>query len=114
MAKGNIGQRIPINFQFLQTDGVTPATIDGEPTYETDDGAVCEVRIINDKPYAYLLAEGSTAGRIIGDADRGDGVRPVIGVFLIIVNDPATEATSVEVTLGPAEDVPVDGDEPTA
>ena len=104
MAIGNIGQRIPLVAKFVQADGTTPATVDGPPVWSTDDAAIAEVR--GEPPFVYLLAEGSTAVNLKVDADRTAGVRELTAVGLVVVNDPATEAQTVELELGAAEDVP--------
>lgn len=108
MAVGNIGQRVPLLARFLQADGTSEATVDGVPAWSVVDPGVAEIREVNGNQYAYIVGEGSTTVEIRVDADRGAGVRELVGVGLIVGNDPATEAQTVEVDLGPAEDVPAE------
>lgn len=112
MAIGNIGQRVRLIARFLQADGTTPATVDGAPTWSVADTSIAEVREVDGAEYAYLLAEGSTQVEIHVDADRTAGIRELVGVGLIVVNDPATEAQTVELELSDAEYVPAE--EPSA
>ncbi len=60
----------------------------------------------------FLQADGTTPAVVDGppvwSTDDPAGVRELTAVGLVVVNDPATEAQTVELDLGPAEDVPAE------
>jgi hypothetical protein len=107
MAIGNIGQRIPLIAKGLQADG-SEAVLDGEPTWIADDPGVVEVRETDGQAYGHIVSAGSSTMQLKVDADRTAGIRELIAVGLIIGNDPATEAQTVEIEFGAAEDVPAE------
>jgi hypothetical protein len=85
------------------------AQVDGDPELDSSDESVAEVREVDGGYYVYLLAQGSSEITVEVDADLGEGVRNLTAVGQVIVNDPNSEATIVELQFGEAEDAPAGG-----
>lgn len=105
MAIGNIGQRIPLVLKVTNAAG-EPARIDGDPVWAVDFIDLAEVRVDGESTWLYLLAAGSAVVSVEVDADMGAGTRLLRAEGLVVINDPAAEAQTVELVLGEAEDVP--------
>lgn len=106
MTVGNIGERIPLLPSYFQADRKTPATIDGKESYVVADPAIAEVREMDGKMFAVILAQGSTTIELTVDADRTGRRRELKAVGLIVGNDPASEAQIAELNLGESEPMP--------
>jgi hypothetical protein len=101
MAKGNVGQRVPLVVKALKADG-TPGETAGKPVFDVEDDAVVEVREEDGKFFGYLLAQGGSSITATVPVPSGPDL---VAVGLVVVNDPADDATIVELEIGAAEDV---------
>ena len=110
MAIGNLGDRAELIAHPKTADG-SVGEIEGEPTFELGDPSVAEIRPdpVTGKPFAHLIGQGSTTVTVRVDADPTAGVRELVGVGLLVCNDPSDDAQSVELEFGPFEPAP---DEP--
>jgi hypothetical protein len=93
-------QDCPIGYKAKDRKG-NPATVQ-DPVFTSGDESV--VTIIDDlanpggKSAHAVGPLGATSVTFTGDADLGEGVKPIIGSFAVIVNP--GEATVIEMTAG--------------
>lgn len=103
------GQTMPLALAVKDDKG-HPAKVDGKPAWDLAQGAENGVKLVvaEDGMSATLKAPAGSAGQarviVTADADLGEGVRSITSECDIIIS--TREATSVEITPGPAVDDP--------
>jgi hypothetical protein len=81
-----------------------PAQVDGPLAWSVSDPSVITLEVSNDGLSAFVIAQGplgTSQVSVEGDADLGEGVRPITVIGDIEVR--ASEAVSLEMTFGAAE-----------
>lgn len=97
MAQGNVGEYALITISFQ-------GELSEEPELDVDDDAVAEVVEISDKSYVHLLSQGATLLRATATNPAGLELESVTS---IVSNDPADDATIIEMEIGAfSPDVP--------
>ena len=96
MANGTVNKRRQI---IVKVDGETA----GPPELTSSDPAVVELREESGVNWAYQLTQGSA--EITVSQPLPGGQPDLVGAGLLVINDPADDATIVELEFGPEEDV---------
>lgn len=107
MVMGKPGQRVALTATAYQADGATVAQYDGAATFRFEPEGLVELRAdeATGAQYAYLVAPGRVEVTVEVDGDLGPSVRLLADKGVIDIIDPATQAETVRLTLGEAEDV---------
>lgn len=101
-------QKVTVNLAILDRKG-RPAKVDGVPKWSSsNEGALGKFAVAADGMSAQIES-GETEDLLHSlavevDADRGEGVKPLIGVLALPIT--AEEATVVQLTATDAEDIP--------
>ena len=91
MANGTVGKKCQI---IVKVDG----EVAGPPTFASSDATVVEVREEEGVPWAYQLTQGSAEIRV--NQPLPGGKPDLVGAGLLVINDPADDATIVELEFG--------------
>ena len=96
MANGTVNKKRQI---IVKVDG----EVAGPPTFASSDPAVVELREEGGVTWAYQLTQGSA--EITVNQPLPGGQPDLVGAGLLVINDPADDATIVELEFGAEEDV---------
>lgn len=94
------GQQVPLSVAFLDKHG-HPATVDGAPEWFVDNSEVLALEPAADGMSCLIKAVGPIGTATVSmkaDADLGDGVKELVGLFEVEVT--AGQATTVVITPG--------------
>jgi hypothetical protein len=105
MATGNTSEMFVGVLEFFQADGVTPAVVQGVPTWVSSDETVVTAVPTEDGMgvKVLLLAVGGPARvAATADVDMGPGVQELVitSEDITVTQDPATQASSGRITFG--------------
>ncbi len=107
MAQMNTSQRLPVTVVVTKADG-TPGEVQNMVWASSDETVVTtEMDATGLAGFVNAVAASANPARIVctGDADLGAGVVPLIGTSedITVVQDPATQASSIVVNFGAPE-----------
>jgi len=110
MATMNTSQRLPVTVVITKADG-SPADVQNMVWASSDETVVTPAMDANGTSgFVNAVAASDNAARLVctGDADLGAGVVPLIGTSedITVTQDPATQASSIVINFGAAEDKP--------
>lgn len=105
MANFSLDQVLPVTIEPKQRNG-QPATLDGVPVWASSDETIVTVVAAADGLSATIdsVTPGDARVSVSGDADLGEGVKPIVGTIDVTVT--AGSARTITVVAGAASDKP--------
>lgn len=97
-ARFNNLQEIPVTVRYLDANGRT-VNVEGVPVWQADDETLVGVEVAPDGLSAVVRSRGpvgSTVVTVTADADLGDGVRELVGVFDVLVFESGAVSVTFE------------------